>query len=94
MISVVAARTSSAGCQPKAAMKPWPSGENTTWPKEPAAVPRPSASERRSGPTTRAMAAMAIEKAVNATPTPVRTPPKRCSAKLLSASAMPQTPAA
>ena len=94
MTRAEAARISSAGCQPNWAIMAWPRGEKTTWPKEPAAVPSPSARERRSGPTTLAIDARAMEKAVKATPRPVSTPPKTCSARSLSASAMPQTPAA
>ena len=71
-----------------------PSGEKTTWPIEPDAVPRPRTSERFSGPTTRAIAASASEKAVKATPRPVRMPPARCSARLDSAIAMPHSPRA
>ena len=75
-------------------MNPWPSGENTTCPDEPAAVPNPRASERRSGPTTFTMAASAMENAVNATPTPTRMPAVRCSMPALPAVVMPQMPAA
>ena len=46
-----------------------------TWPSEPAEVPKPSASERRSGETTRAMAASASENDVKATPVPTSRPP-------------------
>ena len=92
--SAEAARNASAACHPAAEMNACPSGEKTTCPADPAAVPNPSASERRPGPTTFAMAARARENAVHATPTPTRTPAVRCSAPALSADAIPQMPAA
>ena len=73
-------------------MKAWASGENSTWPSEPAAVPIPSTRERRSAPTALAMAASAIEKAVKAMPRPVSSPANRWKAAPVSATAMPQIP--
>ena len=75
-------------------MNACPSGEKTTCPNEPAAVPRPRASDRRSGPTSFTIAASAMVKAVNATPMPTRMPAVICRAAALSAYAMPQMPAA
>ena len=69
-------------------------GEKMTCPSEPAAVPSPSANERRSGPTTRAMAASARENDVNATPIPTSRPALRWSAIPLSEIAMPAIPVA
>ena len=43
-------------------------GEKSTCPMDPAAVPSPSAKERRSGPMTRAMAASTRENEAKATP--------------------------
>ena len=73
-------------------MNPWLSGENTTWPNDPAAVARPRASDRRSGPTALAMATMASEKAVSATPIPTISPAVRCRKRVSCACAIPHTP--
>ena len=94
MTSTEADRPTSAGCHPQASMNPCPIGEKATCPNEPAAVPRPRASERRSGPTTFAMAARAMVNAVQATPTPTSTPAVACSRAALSAYAIPRTPSA
>ena len=94
MTSTVPDRVTSAVSHPWAAMSACPSGEKTTCPNEPAAVPRPSASDRRSGPTTFAIAARAMVKAVKATPTPTRSPAVTCISTGSAVCAIPRMPRA
>ena len=61
-------------------MKPWPSGTSRNCPSDPAAVPRPSAHDRFSSGTTRAMAASAMAKDEPDRPMPTIRPPLRVMA--------------
>ena len=94
MTITVADRLTRAASHPWAAMSACPSGEKTTCPNDPAAVPSPRASERRSGPTTFAIAASAMVNAVKATPTPTRIPAVSCSTAGLSVWAIARMPRA
>ena len=94
MTSTVADRVTSAASHPWVSMSVCPSGEKTTCPNDPAAVPRPRASDRRSGPTTFAIAASAMVNAVKATPTPTRIPAVTCISTGSAACAIPRMPRA
>ena len=94
MPSTSSASAVSAPAQPMLSIRPCASGENTTCPNEPAAVPSPRMKVRRSGLTTRTIAASASENAEKAMPSPASTPAKRCSAPALSAAPMPHSPMA
>ena len=73
-------------------MNAWPIGANRNWPSEPAAVPRPSAHERRSGGTRRAKAASTIVNEPPERPSPTSRPPVTASVVPLVLSAISSTP--
>ncbi|MNL73460.1 hypothetical protein D3C87_1989220 [compost metagenome] len=84
----------SAICQPKALMKPWPRGAKMNWPAEEAAVAMPKTKLRFSAGTARPNAAMTTPKDATAIPTPVTMPAVRVMARTSEEKAMPRRPSA